>query len=570
MTSHPLLEFITESSNIKFINSPIEYFNTLCDMFSAAKRRIVSSCLYIGTSELEEKYVDCIVNCKRDNPDLVVDMVLEKSRCTRIEPDDKSTIHLLQPLCKYDKVNISFFHSPMLDSTINKLCKPPYSEAFGTLHLKIYIADDVSIISGANCSTAYFTNRIDRYMIIDDPIFANVLHTIVATVQTMSYKLHSDLSLTWNSDLVNPLDDAFLFKKQIYKRMIAMINMCNETIESKLKSKLSLEGENVGTIDDLLTTSSSQKTEPVHKRSKYTKSNASDNPRSENSKSTSGNLPNLKDLNFEEESCEMCGRGYPGKEDSVKKYGIKRKYSPMPGYTRFMLIFQLGFVTPPIRQDELMARDLMLNFRKLGHSVLIATSYLNFTNEYLEMSNKLHNCKSENGKGAFNVMTSSPTSNEFYYSSDLRRFIPYVYCHFQQRLISSAEKSNKGGSETADEDSFYIEYTKPGYTFHTKGIWILPEELPQDVKGVSLELFKKSFKGPCAMIIGSSNFSYRSHYKDFEMSVVVETNSKPVLDGMKEEIYNLLKYTKHVSHSTISQRLTYKERLLAKVFQQYL
>ena len=41
-----------------------------------------------------------------------------------------------------------------------------YNELIGLQHCKLFVFDDSVIISGANLSTDYFTNRQDRYILI--------------------------------------------------------------------------------------------------------------------------------------------------------------------------------------------------------------------------------------------------------------------------------------------------------------------------------------------------------------------------------------------------------------------
>lgn len=45
-------------------------------------------------------------------------------------------------------------------------------ELISVLHMKLYIFDDLLIITGANLSDAYFKDRMDRYVMINDKILA--------------------------------------------------------------------------------------------------------------------------------------------------------------------------------------------------------------------------------------------------------------------------------------------------------------------------------------------------------------------------------------------------------------
>ena len=54
---------------------------------------------------------------------------------------------------------------PVLPSALRSILPSPLNEVGGVFHLKAYIMDDALILSGANLSEDYFTNRRDRYML---------------------------------------------------------------------------------------------------------------------------------------------------------------------------------------------------------------------------------------------------------------------------------------------------------------------------------------------------------------------------------------------------------------------
>uniref|UniRef100_A0A3B0MHS9 Phosphatidylglycerophosphate synthase, putative n=1 Tax=Theileria annulata TaxID=5874 RepID=A0A3B0MHS9_THEAN len=600
-----VLEYITESKNLSFLYDPKSYYNQLCSMIRNAKETVVISCLYIGTLPLEQDFVNCIFEAKENNPNLVVELLLDKQRSMRKENTGKCILDLIKPLLSQNNVSLRLYHSPLCDPLLNGILKPPYSEILGTLHMKIYVADSVTVISGANCSTPYFTNRMDRYMIVNDQLFANLMHTIVKTVGTMAYKTTENLEFVWDSDLINPLDDSFLFKKQIYRRFVTMIKMCNDALEpilmakvfanisseqkksksAKIFNKLVQRRKSITSSGSGLSSQSvshenfdfsnrdsfdyytprdvnenESLEEPCIKESlsglysltprsylTLSKNSSINSWRYMNGSAKSGrNLNGVKTMrhNGKHEYCSICNNYTGTVLDDIDHtpYRIMRRYPPMEGFTRFMIFFQLGFTDPPFRQDEELCKDLMIKFRKSGHSLVLATSYLNFTKEYSDLVTYMLNCKSSENMGSFYVLTSSPTANDFHNCSDSKKIIPKLYCHYQNLLLDYVFKRSPRDykdKEEEENDSFYYEYHNPGYTFHHKGIWAFQGELPKNAKELTFEEFKKNIKGPCAMLIGSSNLSRRSHNKDLEMNILVETNSVSVLDPIKYEIYAL-------------------------------
>ena len=61
---------------------------------------------------------------------------------------------------------VSLFHTPKLRGIYKKMIPDKYNELIGLQHCKLFVFDDSVIISGANLSTDYFTNRQDRYILI--------------------------------------------------------------------------------------------------------------------------------------------------------------------------------------------------------------------------------------------------------------------------------------------------------------------------------------------------------------------------------------------------------------------
>ena len=63
---------------------------------------------------------------------------------------------------------VSLFHTPKLRGMKKKLIPDKFNEVIGLQHCKLFVFDDSVIVSGANLSTDYFTNRQDRYILIEN------------------------------------------------------------------------------------------------------------------------------------------------------------------------------------------------------------------------------------------------------------------------------------------------------------------------------------------------------------------------------------------------------------------
>ena len=57
------------------------------------------------------------------------------------------------------RCRLSFYQTPQLRGWLQRLLPPKLNEVIGLQHCKVYIFDNSLIMSGANLSQDYFTNR---------------------------------------------------------------------------------------------------------------------------------------------------------------------------------------------------------------------------------------------------------------------------------------------------------------------------------------------------------------------------------------------------------------------------
>ncbi|KAL2886266.1 CDP-diacylglycerol--glycerol-3-phosphate 3-phosphatidyltransferase [Ceratocystis lukuohia] len=155
--------FNIDGSQIQVIQSPAEFYKTLKDKILSAKRRVFLSTLYIGKSERD--LINTIQAALRTNPELQVSILTDALRGTREAPQPSSA-SLLAPLIsefRADRVEIRMYHTPNLTGLRKKHIPKRINEGWGLQHMKLYGMDDEIILSGANLSMDYFTNRQDRY-----------------------------------------------------------------------------------------------------------------------------------------------------------------------------------------------------------------------------------------------------------------------------------------------------------------------------------------------------------------------------------------------------------------------
>ncbi|KAI1113303.1 hypothetical protein F5Y14DRAFT_418394 [Nemania sp. NC0429] len=193
--------FKVNGSQIHIIKSPTDFYETLKSKIRHAKTRIFLSTLYIGKSE--EELIATLREALRANPELKLSILTDALRGTREAPDPSSA-SLLAPLVTEfgpRRVEVRMYHTPNLTGLRKRHIPNRINEGWGLQHMKLYGVDDEIILSGANLSNDYFTNRQDRYH-----LFAS------RDVTQYFWKLYQ--GVTSLSFLVEPTQEAAGFRLQ--------------------------------------------------------------------------------------------------------------------------------------------------------------------------------------------------------------------------------------------------------------------------------------------------------------------------------------------------------------------
>jgi phosphatidylserine/phosphatidylglycerophosphate/cardiolipin synthase-like enzyme len=210
--------FPVSSKDTTVINTPSEFYDTLLSSIATAKHRICLSALYLGSDKREIDLVNAVDTALSKNPELHVLTLFDKHRGQRLDKLGQSSFNLFENLSKKypGRVCSALYVPPCLLSPnaksaaedvvngkelyqesslltdigtnirhlLREKVKGRAKELFSVHHMKAYIIDDVSIISGANLSDIYFTNRQDRYITFKNKELGDYL---TAVVQTMSF-----------------------------------------------------------------------------------------------------------------------------------------------------------------------------------------------------------------------------------------------------------------------------------------------------------------------------------------------------------------------------------------------
>lgn len=183
--------FPLKGDQIQVINEPKHFYDTLVQRSACARERIVLASLYLGTGQLENNFVQTLRQSLQQQASLRVNVLLDFTRGTRGETNSKT---MLLPLLKDfgEQVQLSLYHTPNLRGMTKRLAPPRWNELLGLQHMKVYLFDDAVLISGANLSNDYFTNRQDRYILIEDKPLADFYAEFISRVQEFSLAVRQD------------------------------------------------------------------------------------------------------------------------------------------------------------------------------------------------------------------------------------------------------------------------------------------------------------------------------------------------------------------------------------------
>ncbi|KAM9964537.1 hypothetical protein ACTFIW_004306 [Dictyostelium discoideum] len=220
--------FEVNPNNIDFIQEPIDFYNHLIDGVKRSKKRITMASLYLGTSKQEIELVKEMKLAMERNKELKIHILLDGLRGTRIGLDKESSATILGELLSLysDRVTISMYHTPDLNGILKKVLPPRINETIGVQHIKTYIFDDDLLLSGANLSKDYFTNRQDRYVLIrSSSTVSNYFNEIVEIIGSLSLHVDKDNrnQLLLSSGSIDPVTQSNEFKNLAYTKLSTLL-----------------------------------------------------------------------------------------------------------------------------------------------------------------------------------------------------------------------------------------------------------------------------------------------------------------------------------------------------------
>lgn len=183
--------FPMSGREIEIIREPSTFYEILKQKILGARSNVFLSSLYIGRHQQE--LVDCISEALRNNENVRVSVLIDFFRGTREAPNNQCSASLLAPLVNEfgkHRVNVRLYHTPHLNGLTEKILPKRINEGWGLQHTKVFGFDDEVILSGANLSQDYFTNRQDRYYLFKNPSLSNYYFRLHESISSISYQLH--------------------------------------------------------------------------------------------------------------------------------------------------------------------------------------------------------------------------------------------------------------------------------------------------------------------------------------------------------------------------------------------
>ncbi|KAF9121583.1 CDP-diacylglycerol--glycerol-3-phosphate 3-phosphatidyltransferase [Mortierella sp. 14UC] len=220
-----LPRFVVQGERVQPILSPSKFYSEMKDHIKNAQKSITLAALYLGHTEND--LVEALSDALRSRPGLKLNLLLDSLRGTR-DSGKGSSASLLYPLLKAypDQVRISMYHTPDLSGLLKQIIPPRFNEGIGLMHMKVYAFDDTLIMSGANMSHDYFTNRQDRYIMFKDEGVSEYYCDLVRAVSEVSYGLQikgDTFQLKVGNNVPDPVEQSKAFKKHATKTIRAFM-----------------------------------------------------------------------------------------------------------------------------------------------------------------------------------------------------------------------------------------------------------------------------------------------------------------------------------------------------------
>ncbi|ERF68183.1 hypothetical protein EPUS_05264 [Endocarpon pusillum Z07020] len=473
--------FEIDPSAVTILNSPAAFYKTLKDKIHGARRRIYLSTLYIGKTEHE--LITTLDEALRDNPDLQVSILTDALRGTRESPDPSCASLLANLVISHgERIKISMFHTPNLVGWRKKYIPRRINEGWGLQHMKLYGFDDEIMLSGANLSSDYFTNRLDRYHVFSSKELTDYYYKVHDAVCGLSYRLRPSKEapdgFTLESPLHRGLPDPVWHPKRFkaYAKTVLEPLIHKPARQSMFPVSFSREKTFVYPVAqfDILLGEANNQSFGDYEFASY----------------TSTEKPTL-----------------------IK---LLRSLAENPELRNCNWTFTAGYfnIDPEISQ-------LLIESAPESAKTLVRVPE-----------------QSTHSQPPCTVITASPWANGFFGSAGISGMLPAAYTLLSRRFLRDVAAAGRESSIHLKEWRRGTVGEPGGWTYHAKGLWVTlpPTQVASSVSDSENEDNRFSaVEGPSITLIGSSNYTKRSYSLDLEIGALVVTGDKKLQRKYKEE-----------------------------------
>ncbi|SPO22568.1 related to PGS1 - phosphatidylglycerophosphate synthase [Ustilago trichophora] len=493
--------FPASGDQLHLLQDPSHFYQTLKDKIGQAKKRIFLASLYIGKEETE--LIERLESALQRNPSLQLTILVDALRGTRESAPTPSCASLVSKLHAQfpDRVNIRLYHTPNLKGWLKKMVGKRFNEGWGLQHMKIYGFDNDVVLSGANLSRDYFTNRRDRYLLVEGHAHvADYLYSLVHTVSQFSFKLEStsertdvDVEAATTSDWKLVWDGG-------------------EDLPASLVAQTGFQPYS----ESGWTTAASKSLEDFTHQW-HTKAPLSAAQRSTNeTKADTLLLPLLQ----------------------MGPLKIRQETRAIPK------ILSLGLEAPVMQGKP--------------PTLALTSGYFSLYRPYKVLLLQARAVRSAIVK----VICAAPEANGFFQSKGVSGWIPEAYTWYEYQFWNALRRSKRllgqDGRQGEEGGVEIREWNKDGWTYHAKGIWYSPS-------AASSSSPSEEPAAPTMVHVGSSNYGSRSADLDLECTFLISTNSKELSQRFKEEYETLESDAKDVVDARMFERPDRKVRRRVRI-----
>ena len=504
------------------LGGPREFYSRLLTLASGARERASLAALYLGVGADEVALAAALAARARSGVQVLVQ--LDYSRALRSgapgAAGHTSSVQLLAAAqraadCEGANFRVGLTRLPQLRGWLGDALPPRYVEGLGVQHIKAFAFDDDVLLSGANLSADYFTNRQDRYVLISGvPAFASYMHGLMASLHELpgSHVLESCDGSGSDGIGGNGVSDTVSCTGRFNAR-VTVNSAESQGWRRRMEEAL---GVRLHPPSPPISAPAAAPPPLLPRNVAATRSGIHESLDVLPHVDASARSSTAQDAAFSAALAELAASCSCG--DSGAAPGPALGAAPCTATLRPRL--QAG--TVGVRADEEATVRLL---RAVGaapsEALHVATGYFNLPPRYTRtLLHEMH------AGSAVHILTASPQANGFYRSAGPSSALPTYYSESARRFHEAAVASGRAsddpllrgvGPRSSAAGVALYEYKRPGWTFHGKGVW-------WDCAG-----------GGAVSLVGSPNYGARSLERDLELNVEIATDDATLSARLRAE-----------------------------------